>query len=404
MSERKPKRLDQLFRQGSEQYDFSYNPEAWQQMDALLERERRRRLLLWWGGAVLALLLLGLGYCKLMPWAEVSLGSLPIPRLEAARQSADANEKHERQSNTPLSEISATKALLPKDKAQIPPAAQESSTPLKIQNSHRNAAEPVEEAAASPLVTSEMPLSVQSRLPDAQSIYSTPALESLPALPPASLVPVRDSLEQPLPPPSALNAESQTGAALVLGVTGGLELASVGGDDFQDFNWKIGVHAEYRHGQKYGIGLGVNYLQKAYLAERGEFASPLTWASEPVSTDGVCDMLEIPLLLGYYFRGHQQPGAYAKAGLTSYYMLREAYIYRFEPYAPYPTYEWSTDEGSSHWMGILQLSPGYQWSVGQRQFWQVEPFLQVPLTGVGIGKVDLWSVGLSVKWNWAVKK
>lgn len=406
MSERKPEKLDHLFRRGSEQYDFEYKPEAWQQMEALLERERRRRLLLWWGVAALGLLLLGLGYWKLMPPAEASLGSFPIPRLEAVRQSADAKAKPRLPGNAPRTEASAGEAVKLKSEDLI--AATEEETLLlpgaaSSPGNNAQAGEATSALSSLPLRTFEVLPSAQQQLPEAKPAASFPALEALPALPPASLELVRGSSEQPLPPPSLSAAESQAGNVLVLGVTAGLELASVGGDDFQDFNWKIGMQAAYRYGHKYSIGLGVNYLHKAYLAERGEFEPPLDWPSEPLSTDGVCDMLELPLLLGYYFRGHRQSGAYVKAGLTSYYMLREAYTYRFDPSAPYPVREWSTDDGSRHWLGILQLSPAYQWSKGRRQFWQVEPFLQVPLTGVGVGQVKLWSAGLSVKWNWAVK-
>ena len=51
------KELQEIYRKGSEQHDFDYDPKAWDSMVVMLNKERRRRwlliLLLFIGGLVI---------------------------------------------------------------------------------------------------------------------------------------------------------------------------------------------------------------------------------------------------------------------------------------------------------------------------------------------------------------
>ncbi|NJL74404.1 MAG: hypothetical protein HC892_04505 [Saprospiraceae bacterium] len=58
-----PKDIDHLFKVGSEQYNFEYNPAAWAQMEALLDRDRRKKLIWWWfWGIFISAIILSLGW------------------------------------------------------------------------------------------------------------------------------------------------------------------------------------------------------------------------------------------------------------------------------------------------------------------------------------------------------
>ena len=51
--------------------------------------------------------------------------------------------------------------------------------------------------------------------------------------------------------------------------------------------------------------------------------------------------------------------------------------------------------------GIYNFSLGYQKAIGSQWFLEIEPFIKVPLGGVGFGEVKLWSTGsfFSLKYN-----
>ena len=82
-------------------------------------------------------------------------------------------------------------------------------------------------------------------------------------------------------------------------------------------------------------------------------------------------------------------------------MLSEDYYYQYEKYNPHLVKSWSVRNENQHYFGIYNLSAGYQWNVSERWFLEVEPFIKIPLGGVGFGKVDLWSTGswFAVKYN-----
>ena len=50
-----------------------------------------------------------------------------------------------------------------------------------------------------------------------------------------------------------------------------------------------------------------------------------------------------------------------------------------------------------HYFGIGTLSFGYQKYINRNTSIQIEPYLQIPFTGIGLGQVDLISTGVQVK-------
>jgi hypothetical protein len=77
-------------------------------------------------------------------------------------------------------------------------------------------------------------------------------------------------------------------------------------------------------------------------------------------------------------------------------MKREQYTYDYglvygKPVAPY-TFDISN--GSQHLLKVLNLSVGYERLLGQRWSVQAEPFVKLPLAGVGYGAVRLRSAGV----------
>jgi hypothetical protein len=111
-------------------------------------------------------------------------------------------------------------------------------------------------------------------------------------------------------------------------------------------------------------------------------------------------MLDIPINLRYDLaltprRSALPPSRwFVSAGTTTYYMLREDYTYNYDnPTDPKIKYrDWTTETGR-YGFSQLNVSAGYERAFTQRLFWQVEPFLKVPLRGVGFYKVNLLSTG-----------
>ncbi|MCB0570952.1 MAG: hypothetical protein KDC66_14350 [Phaeodactylibacter sp.] len=441
MWDKSQEELDRLFQQGSEQYDFEYNAEAWAQMEALLDKSRRRRLFWWWLIGLACLLAIAVCFLSKEPPemvdvktgrphagqnilpnekaeasaetpAATSGGVSQLPRLQVADESGpqpsglppSANTAKARAENKNLaSELITPEGKLPKAATghSATPAAQPQLSetdgtagfPLPLPGLSFPSM-PGDTLLATPLVAASREKMTAALLP------------VLPLVPVASGLSEVVTLEPYLPEPAAVGPsvkdDENINHALVLGLLAAGETASSGLDDFSRINLKFGGQVEYRYAGRYSTSLGLNYIRMWYEAGEGEYVPPKGfWTRQiaPQSTEGVCRILEIPVLVGYYPKGITASGFYARAGLTSYIMLREYYHYYYDLPDPDLIRHWGTKEDSRHWLGIGHFSAGFQQKIGGRFFLQAAPYLQVPLTGVGHGNVHLWSAGLNARFD-----
>jgi hypothetical protein len=82
-------------------------------------------------------------------------------------------------------------------------------------------------------------------------------------------------------------------------------------------------------------------------------------------------------------------------------MLREDYKYIYDSYDPNLRDGWHGKNENKHFFKVINLSAGYERKLNQRFSLQAEPFIKLPTTGVGYGRIKLLSTGLfmSVKFN-----
>ena len=192
----------------------------------------------------------------------------------------------------------------------------------------------------------------------------------------------------------------------LLGLMVGAESSFVNIGNLSAVNWHFGGLIEYRFRGKYSVNLGANYSRKSYKAGEGEYVPPIgfwTRAIAPQSTEATTRILQVPILFGFYPKASDQSGFYVQAGLTSYFMLKERYAYNYDLPDPDLRRKWGTKNQFNHWLGIGQLSIGYNLLLGNMTSLQIEPYIQIPFSGVGHGNVKVWSIGLSSKFNFQIK-
>jgi hypothetical protein len=76
-------------------------------------------------------------------------------------------------------------------------------------------------------------------------------------------------------------------------------------------------------------------------------------------------------------------------------MKNERYDYNYKTPAGY-TYKYSKEASNEnkHYFSVLTLSGGYQYMFNKRVSLQAEPYVKLPLIGIGLGKIDLNSAGI----------
>jgi hypothetical protein len=76
-------------------------------------------------------------------------------------------------------------------------------------------------------------------------------------------------------------------------------------------------------------------------------------------------------------------------------MKRETYDYSFNNQNNQPAYsEYTIANKNQSFFSILDISGGYQYHLNNRISFIAQPIMELPLTGIGFGKISLNSAGL----------
>jgi hypothetical protein len=163
--------------------------------------------------------------------------------------------------------------------------------------------------------------------------------------------------------------------------------ARLGGD--------IGLTLEYRFTNRLRVRTGLISSQKRYEAPSTDYTVPAAWQwfSSDYEVDGSCRITEIPIDLRYDVLSRPMYQVFASVGLNSLFMRDERYSYDWMQNGQISTREAHVVNGSHHILSVLNFSAGVERKLGARWSGQVEPFLQLPLGGVGAGQVRLSSLG-----------
>lgn len=161
----------------------------------------------------------------------------------------------------------------------------------------------------------------------------------------------------------------------------------------------VGAMVEYRFNSRLSIQLGAMRSVKLYGATGAQYQWPTYWYSQkvrPTSVDANCKVLDIPLNLRYDFTQDSKSRWFVSSGLSSYMMLNEKYDYNYPPGSTnIKWYKWNGTTGN-YWLGVLNISAGFERQIGKHFTLQAEPYLKTPMADVGFGKIRLRSAGLFI--------
>ncbi|MCX6214093.1 hypothetical protein [Spirosoma sp.] len=216
----------------------------------------------------------------------------------------------------------------------------------------------------------------------------------------------RDWVEKPQPDTVAqrVNTASPVQRGLSIRFAVAPDLSSVGLKNFTRPGTNVGVYLEYRLASRWSVQAGIIQSTKIYSALGSEYTAPQgTWNNggtivKPLSIDGQCTMFDIPINIRYDFSLRPRTSGlppsrwFVSGGVTSYYIKKEDYTFNYPPHTYNVKKEASYSTGG-YGLSQLNLSVGYERALTKRLSWQVEPFIKMPLKGVGFFKIDLLSTG-----------
>lgn len=194
-------------------------------------------------------------------------------------------------------------------------------------------------------------------------------------------------------------ASAKKSNSLFFTLSTGPDFSFVGSEGPGKVKFVAGVGVGYTIKEKFTIRTGFYTARKLYSAQPSDYKAPpafYTYYPYLEKIDADCKVYEIPLLVSYSFGKSTKQSWFASTGLSSYLMKRETYnyFYKYTPTSPTVSREWTVPDKNNHFFSVLNLSAGYQRKIGKNFSLTIEPYMKVPLSGVGFGKVKLNSGGV----------
>jgi cytoskeletal protein RodZ len=166
---------------------------------------------------------------------------------------------------------------------------------------------------------------------------------------------------------------------------------------------------------KYGVGIGYQLNKKLsvqtdfYAGRKKYIAGPADYNAKQgsywnmvqiVKVDASCLVYDIPFTLRYTFLQKPTTAYFATAGVSSFIMKKEEYDYYYiRNTTPYES-SWAYT-GNKNYFAVFNLSAGIEKKLCPDFSILAEPSVSIPISGVGDGRVKLYSTALqlSVKYQ-----
>lgn len=431
-----PNEMDALFKEGAENHEFTYNENSWAMMEQKLDNHDRNRRFLWlFLGLAIALLSIGAFYYMGGQEKSENAENIATVPTDKVTQSSNVIE-------VPIGRTADTK----NDQKTTPEVVQNiTATPVADQESYINTDSKVRSRNigaqnsflsenTGSLVLDEV-VSIASQTPN-KSITNKNTIDksqevatqitqidktldnkgaiTLPIIDIAQLSKTRlinlastsrkdDQFDLRLTYNEILSPITSNRFAFT--VFANPEWSSVGLFKESKAGWSFGGKIGYQFSDKFEISLGAAYSRKIYKGAGAEYTMDGGWLNdiEPMRMDAKCDVIEVPLALSYYANGYQSSGFFTELGVSSYMLHSEWYGFEYSDalVRPQEFEEVIKEDQNTHLVGVGRFAIGYQHVVSDRTSFQVSPYVQFPLTGIGAGQVNVYSSGvqLAVKFN-----
>ena len=195
------------------------------------------------------------------------------------------------------------------------------------------------------------------------------------------------------------NKKSVRRNSFFLTLSAGPVISYAGSEKAGQLKSLFGLGAGFSIENKITLRSGFYTGHKVYTATSSSYNPPPSFFTyypvlEKVEAD--CKVYEIPFTVSYNFEQTSKQNWFLSAGISSFLMKTEAYNYYYKNTAggPLLNRQWSIHNENQHFFSVLTMSGGFRRQLSQSIFVMGEPYIKLPLSGIGYGKVKLNSTGI----------
>jgi len=201
--------------------------------------------------------------------------------------------------------------------------------------------------------------------------------------------------KQPGAPSDKRRSENKFGNNFGLTFSAGPDMSFVKLNNTGRTTLTYGAGISYGFAKRLTARAGFYVSKKIYEAAPEQYHTPGGNYPYLTDIDANCKIYEIPVSLSYSFGQRKNHNWFASIGLSSFIMKKEDYVYNYKlPTGQVYNYYHGVSNENKHYFSVLNLSGGYQYKFNKRLSIMAEPYLKVPLAGVGLGKIKLSSAGV----------
>ncbi len=197
----------------------------------------------------------------------------------------------------------------------------------------------------------------------------------------------------------APKAKSKKSSFFFVSLSAGPDVSYTSGGNWGTTKLTGGIGMGYTFKNRVSLRTGFFSGRKVYAASPDAYNPPaIFWNYYPYleKVDANCKVYEIPVLASYHFGNPGKQNWFVSAGLSSLIMKQEDYhyAYKYTPNGATLYRDWTVKNENKHFFSVATVSGGYQKNIGKSITLMAEPYIKLPLGGVGYGKVKLNSTGI----------
>ena len=161
----------------------------------------------------------------------------------------------------------------------------------------------------------------------------------------------------------------------------------------------FGFGLQYNIGKRFGIRVGIQTGNKTYSAGDADYNPPVgNWAANVKlnSVDAVCKVYEIPVSFIFNAGQWKKTTINFSVGSSSFIMKQEAYVFKYRTRSGNDTTRQARFiNNSEHYFSSINFSTFAEKHLNKKLSLVVEPYVKIPLSGIGFGRTKIYSIGLA---------
>lgn len=383
--------IDKLFRDGLNDPEIPFNELDWAKMEQKLDAKAKKRIVPFWlyaSSGIAAALIVGLFW--------YFSGSDKIVKAPKKVEIVESKKEKPANNNPSVAPTDTSNAVKTKPEPIVEPRIE---LPLKyIDKDYVKAPEPINRDQE-PLDAPDTSLVKENKKQELIAEAVTPKTQEKQTAVPADTLP-SDKKSEVLAHTNAPDIKT-TGkrSALTLSIMAAPDISTSNMNVDTKVSSNIGVLATYAITDKISVTTGAVYSRKLYNYG-GVGSAGTAYMKNAWQVNADCIVLDVPLNVNYTFLKNRNFSLGVNSGLSSYFMLNEKYKYITGPQGgTQKITELEIKNQNQHIFGVANLSLSFERRITNSLSFGVQPFIKLPLTGIGNGNARLKSTGVAFSLN-----